>query len=639
MASPLTHTRRLVNATGGVDPKTYSITSGALPSGLTLNASTGEITGTPVASGTFNFTVQVQDSASTPNIASASYSLVVADPAEFERVWNGANGNWSDPANWLPNGVPSPTDDVLIAGPASVALTADVTVQSLVLLNGATLDTAGFTITITGDVQAGNTITGAGTLMLTGSGTLSGTVSNLHIAAGASITLTGPVHATGNFIHEGALLLAGFPLTVDGLLIVPSGLPITPGIVGDGAAVTVGGLDVASLVLDDAPLVMNGGTFVRFDNVAFQNFLPNVTPFTIAHPGDPLPWMFGNVSFNEEPTTGFYIDATDTSADANLLTIQLVNAQAANGPSHTSTTNGAVVNWVTGLADLLVTKDDSADPVPVNGGVTYTINVTNLGPDTAVGVQAVDTLLPSALFVSATSGCTELGGTVTCALGDLVAGGSTSVTITVQPTSNGVLTNTVNVFSSTADDDLSNNQAVQQTTVTPAANLPDLSVTKTHAPSVPVVGQPLTYTVTVTNNGPASATTVTLVDTLPADVIFGSVNSPMCQESAGVIICDFGNMASAVSIGVQITVTPTVSKVYVNTANVSANEVDPIPPTTWRRTRCSSPPTARARPPPSPVRAITRPAVSRRGPWSLATSTRTGSWTSSRPSRPTTRSR
>ena len=50
-----------LSASGGVPKYSWSIISGALPNGLTLNTSTGVITGKPTAVGTFNFTVQVID--------------------------------------------------------------------------------------------------------------------------------------------------------------------------------------------------------------------------------------------------------------------------------------------------------------------------------------------------------------------------------------------------------------------------------------------------------------------------------------------------------------------------------------------------------------------------------------------------
>jgi fimbrial isopeptide formation D2 family protein/uncharacterized repeat protein (TIGR01451 family) len=66
-------------ASGGKTPYTFSITSGSLPTGLTLNRTTGAIIGTPTAAGTFSFTAKVVDSTSgTAQTASASCSITVA---------------------------------------------------------------------------------------------------------------------------------------------------------------------------------------------------------------------------------------------------------------------------------------------------------------------------------------------------------------------------------------------------------------------------------------------------------------------------------------------------------------------------------------------------------------------------------
>src|SRR4029077_20309233 len=57
---------------------TWSISSGQLPSGFSLTASSGQIAGTPLVSGQFNFTVQVADSSSPANMASAALSITVS---------------------------------------------------------------------------------------------------------------------------------------------------------------------------------------------------------------------------------------------------------------------------------------------------------------------------------------------------------------------------------------------------------------------------------------------------------------------------------------------------------------------------------------------------------------------------------
>ncbi len=67
-------------ATGGVTPYTWSITSGSLPPGLTLNSSTGAITGTPSGAGVSNFTVKVTDAQSDTATQSLSITISPAVP-------------------------------------------------------------------------------------------------------------------------------------------------------------------------------------------------------------------------------------------------------------------------------------------------------------------------------------------------------------------------------------------------------------------------------------------------------------------------------------------------------------------------------------------------------------------------------
>ncbi|WP_174240865.1 putative Ig domain-containing protein, partial [Granulicella sp. S190] len=68
-------------ATGGTAPYTWSITSGSLPSGITLNASTGSLSGTPTATGSFALTFTVKDSSTTQQTANATLSLSITASA------------------------------------------------------------------------------------------------------------------------------------------------------------------------------------------------------------------------------------------------------------------------------------------------------------------------------------------------------------------------------------------------------------------------------------------------------------------------------------------------------------------------------------------------------------------------------
>lgn len=66
----------LVEASGGRSPYAFSILRGALPTGLSIMASTGQITGTPTVAGTYDFVVSISDAAG-DRIEMPSVSIVV----------------------------------------------------------------------------------------------------------------------------------------------------------------------------------------------------------------------------------------------------------------------------------------------------------------------------------------------------------------------------------------------------------------------------------------------------------------------------------------------------------------------------------------------------------------------------------
>jgi hypothetical protein len=71
-----------VAALGGTPPYTWSIAVGALPTSVSLNSSTGAISGTPSSTGTTNFIVMVTDASSTPETQTQELSMAVDNPAE-----------------------------------------------------------------------------------------------------------------------------------------------------------------------------------------------------------------------------------------------------------------------------------------------------------------------------------------------------------------------------------------------------------------------------------------------------------------------------------------------------------------------------------------------------------------------------
>ncbi len=114
-----------------------------------------------------------------------------------------------------------------------------------------------------------------------------------------------------------------------------------------------------------------------------------------------------------------------------------------------------------------------------------------------------------------------------------------------------------------------------------AATSADLAVSKTATPNPVIVGNALTYTVTVTNNGPNAATGVRLTDRMPAaglTVVSFMATQGTCTVVSGFfheLRCDLGLLASAASATATIVVTPTLAGTITNTARVASNVSDP----------------------------------------------------------------
>ncbi|TMK49010.1 MAG: DUF11 domain-containing protein [Actinobacteria bacterium] len=107
----------------------------------------------------------------------------------------------------------------------------------------------------------------------------------------------------------------------------------------------------------------------------------------------------------------------------------------------------------------------------------------------------------------------------------------------------------------------------------------DISVTKTDSPDPVHVGQNLTYTITVTNGGPATATGVTMSDTLPKNAGFGSVTASQgactIKPEKRLVTCSLGSVAGGAKATVTIVVKPTSKGTITNTATASAGQSDP----------------------------------------------------------------
>ncbi len=132
-------------------------------------------------------------------------------------------------------------------------------------------------------------------------------------------------------------------------------------------------------------------------------------------------------------------------------------ADCSTGTADAGPLQGKPVTFMFGFntasADLGLVKTASADRSQPGLDLTYTLTITNAGPEAASGVTLNDPLPAGVNLVSATPSQGTCGGSVTCDLGSIASGGTATVTIVVNPTKSAgdTLTNTATVASLTGD--------------------------------------------------------------------------------------------------------------------------------------------------------------------------------------------
>jgi uncharacterized repeat protein (TIGR01451 family) len=130
-----------------------------------------------------------------------------------------------------------------------------------------------------------------------------------------------------------------------------------------------------------------------------------------------------------------------------------INSRAVKGVGTRipNTAEALAPDWQPLNANLVLTKTGSPNPVTVGRNLTYTLSVTNNGPNPATNVIIRDTLSFGVTFVTAQSGCTSSGRVVTCNVGTLASEGTASKYITVRANQAGTLTNTATATSAVRD--------------------------------------------------------------------------------------------------------------------------------------------------------------------------------------------
>lgn len=289
---------------------------------------------------------------------------------------------------------------------------------------------------------------------------------------------------------------------------------------------------------------------------------------------DPLPMGSYNVTITaraDSPGSYTNICAASSSSDGR---------RGNEGCEHTVIVNELPPDE----ADMVLTK---TGPATVLAGepIVYDLSVANWGPDTANNVMVIDTL-PAQVTYDSYSGTfwncqpNGAGSGVTCSrLSALASGGNAGVLeiSAIAPDEPGTVENCATVYATEADPNQYNNNDCHITEVLANA---DLSVSKTSSEPVVLAGEPYSYTITISNDGPSTAEDVVVTDPLPAGVTYVSHSGPnefLCGYTGQVVTCSAAQLPIG-SYDIHINVlAPTVPGTITNACVVEADSHDPNP--------------------------------------------------------------
>ncbi|KQX05372.1 hypothetical protein ASC59_14605 [Leifsonia sp. Root1293] len=219
-----------------------------------------------------------------------------------------------------------------------------------------------------------------------------------------------------------------------------------------------------------------------------------------------------------------------------------------------------VTSTVEARADLSITKAADTDPLVAGGSAAYTVTITNAGPSNATGVVLTDVLDGAIAFIPEASdpSCSQADGDVTCTLDTIPAGETLTVRVAgrLDPaTTVAELSNTASVASDTFDP----TPGDENTTITtPVVHNADLRLHKTVDSATPPAGAPVTYSLTLDNDGPSNARNTSIVDALPdgAELVDVTPSAMECVTSPApvVVTCTAAGLAAGGVQGVAITV-------------------------------------------------------------------------------------
>ena len=496
-----------LTVTGGTSPFTWSVSSGSLPPGLTLNASTGLLSGTPTTAGTYTFTVKVTDASGLTDSKPVTLTIIPGPSMTFAPP----PGGWTNTVygyTLTETGGTSPYTWSVSSGslPPGISLSPDGNLSGTPTATG----TYSFTAKVT-DAN-GQTATQA---------------TSITIAAGVSITSAAPPTAVVSTAYSFTFAATGgttpYTWSVNSGTL-PAGLTLSSAGVLSGTPTTTGSTTFSVNVIDaNNGIATTSVTLVVTASVTFTFSTPPSgvvgTPysFTLSAAGGTTPYTW-SLSSGSLPA-GLTLNASTgvVSGTPTLAGTSSFTAKVTDNKNKTAT----FATSITILSSMLtVAVSASTATVAPGGTVSYTITATNSGQTALTGATFTEPLtdvLDDASYnsdASATAGSVSFASPNLTWTGDLAVGASATITfsVTVNNPDTGNKTLASTVTSTTSSSNCASGSTDTRCSSTVKVSI--LTIAMTASPATATPGTPVSYTITVTNAGTAVYAGATFTDAL-----------------------------------------------------------------------------------------------------------------------------
>ncbi|MEX2026366.1 MAG: DUF11 domain-containing protein, partial [Pirellulaceae bacterium] len=286
-------------------------------------------------------------------------------------------------------------------------------------------------------------------------------------------------------------------------------------------------------------------------------------------------WTVGTVNGGADAT--LTLAATVTTSDPKINTAEIAAADQADIDStpdnnQSEEDDQQSVTLTPTIADISVTKAADNLTPDRDDVVTFTIVAANGGPDAATDIVITD-LLPAGLSLGsavAPAGTSYNQTTGEWTIDSLASAADVTLTLTATATTSGAKVNSATLTTLDQFDTNGQNDSASVTITPEEANL---AVTKSVDNATPDKNDLITFTIIVSNTGPAAATNVEVTDLLPTGLQLGTASPPAgttYNQTTGE--WTIPSLASGASATLTLTATATSSSVQTNTAQVTASD-------------------------------------------------------------------